>query len=100
MCDLVTDLNSTMMESALKDALGLKTYYGVKALRKNMIIVRIRFQTSKVDMTLLDAKYTLSDKIANFGGMFGIFAELTGCTLLGLINICLLFFKFFFKISN
>ena len=100
MCDLATDLNNTMMEAALKDALGLQSYYGIKTLRRNMIIVRIRFQTSKVDMTLLDAKYTLSDKIANFGGMFGIFAELTGCTLLGLINICLLFFKFFFKISH
>ena len=29
----------------------------------------------------------MTDKIANFGGTFGIWAELTGVSLLGMINL-------------
>ena len=65
---------------------------------KHLIKVHIVYQSSKVDMTVLDARYTLSDKIANFGGTFGIWAELTGFSLLGIINMFLLSFKLLFKL--
>ena len=58
---------------------------------KNAIIVNLRFMEPEVDM--VDVKYTLMDKIANFGGKFGIFAQLTGWSLLGILNLCLVLFK-------
>ena len=35
--------------------------------------------------------YTTWDKFANFGGNFGIFAEITGVTFLGMLNLAFLF---------
>ena len=37
--------------------------------------------------------YTTWDKFANFGGNFGIFAEITGASMLGMINFILLVIK-------
>ena len=67
----------------------------------NIIIVRLRYKNSEVEMTKLDVRTTATDKIANFGGTFGIWAELTGCSLLGLINlICIISFKLFFILRS
>ena len=62
-------------------------------LAENVIIVHLRYISSDVDMTVLDSRYSFSDKIASFGGMFGIFAEFTGFSLLGIINVCLIILK-------
>ena len=64
-----------------------------KILTENVIIVHLKYPSSQVDITVLESRYSLSEKIANFGGMFGIWAELTGFSLLGIINICLIFLK-------
>ena len=64
-----------------------------KVLTENVIIVHLKYTSSKVDMTVLESRYSLSEKIANFGGMFGIWAELTGFSLLGIINVCLIVLK-------
>ena len=69
-------------------------------MNSNIIIIRLKFKSSEVEMTVSDARYTLSDKIANFGGTFGIWAELTGFSLLGIINIYLILFKICFKFSS
>ena len=66
----------------------------------NIIIVRLRFKNSEVEMTKLDVRTTVTDKIANFGGTFGIWAELTGCSLLGLINLFIISFKFLLRPKN
>ena len=64
-------------------------------MASNLIIVHLKFPSSNVDMTILDARYTWSDQIASFGGIFGIWGELTGITFLGIINICLNIVKLF-----
>ena len=64
-------------------------------LSKDMIVVHLRFLPPKI--SLFDAKYTLMDQFANFGGKFGIFAQLTGCSFLGLLNIIFLVMKNFSK---
>ena len=69
-------------------------------MNSNIIIIRLKFKSSEVEMTVSDARYTLSDKIANFGGTFGIWAELTGFSLLGIINIFLILFKILIKFSS
>ena len=64
-----------------------------KILTENIIIVHLKYPSSEVDITVLESRYSLSEKIANFGGMFGIWAELTGFSLLGIINVCLIVLK-------
>ena len=55
------------------------------------IIVHLNFQ--KPDVTSINLKYSTDDKFANFGGSFGIFAEITGCSFLGLLNIFIICLK-------
>ena len=62
---------------------------------KNLVIVHLNFMKPEIDY--IDLKYTLLDKVANFGGKFGIFAQLTGCSLLAILNILLVIFKCFFS---
>ena len=64
---------------------------------ENTIIVRLQYKSSEVEMSKLDVRTTTTDKIANFGGTFGIWAELTGCTLLGMINLLIISFKLLFR---
>ena len=45
---------------------------------------------------ITDVKYTVFDKFANFGGNFGIFAEITGCSFLGMLNFLILLMKLIF----
>ena len=59
----------------------------------NIIIVRLKYKSSEIEMNKLDVRTTTTDKIANFGGTFGIWAELTGCSLLGFINLIIISFK-------
>ena len=61
----------------------------------DVIIVHLKYRSSNVYMTILDARYTWSDQIASFGGIFGIWGELTGFTFLGIINMCLILVKLF-----
>ena len=69
----------------------------LKELIQNLIVVNVRYPKTEARMTVLDARYSLSDKIAGFGGNFGIFVELTGISFLPLINISLIFLKLVFR---
>ena len=62
-------------------------------LIEDMIIVHLKFQ--QPDIGAIDIKYTMDDKIAKFGGIFGIFSQTTGCTFLGILNILILLIKLF-----
>ena len=64
-----------------------------EVLAKHIIIVHMKFPSSKVDMTILESRYALSDQIANIGGIFGVWAELTGFSFLGIINVFLIVLK-------
>ena len=77
------------------------TYFKIaQNFMNNIIIVRLRYKSSGVQMSKLEVRTTTTDKIANFGGTFGIWAELTGCSLLGLINLMIILFKFLFMPRN
>ena len=64
----------------------------------DMIIVHLSIMEPNID--IVDAKYKLFDKLAMLGGHFGIFAEITGCSLLILLNILILLFKLPFSSNN
>ena len=103
------DHNETFLEKDIKQLIwpsSDKTYWSnaeftffkrVKDFTKNLIIVRLKYESPEVEMTILDSRTTLSDKIANFGGTFGIWAELTGFSLLGIINLIIISIKLMFE---
>ena len=70
------------------------TYWGYSMLGvlKSSVIVHVRFFDPEID--LVDVSYSTWDKFANFGGNFGIFAEITGCSFLGMLNFVILVVKF------
>ena len=69
-------------------------------MTQNMIIIKLQFKSPEVELTVLDSRSTVSDKIAKLGGTFGIWAQLTGCTLLVLINVFVIIMKLCFKVWN
>ena len=58
---------------------------------RDMIIIHLRFLEPKINS--INSKYTLMDQFAMFGGNFGIFVEMTGCSFFVLINIIIFLFK-------
>ena len=109
LCNYIRDINNTFSHTLLRETVWSSEYHSDGKRRKssyfkiaqnlmnNIIIVRLKYKSSEIEMTKLDVRTTTTDKIANFGGTFGIWAELTGCSLLGLINLIILSFKLFFK---
>ena len=109
LCDYIRDINNTFSHSLLKETVWSGEYYGngrravssyfkiARNLMSNIIIVRLKYKNSEIEMNKLDVRTTTTDKIANFGGTFGIWAELTGCSLLGMVNLIILSFKLFFS---
>ena len=106
MCDFALDSNHTLIDENLKNLTWPNEYHykfhrlevntGLKRLKtmlKNLIIVKIIYKSPEVEMMVLDARTTLSDKIANFGGTFGIWAEFTGFSILGIVNIFVILIK-------
>ena len=110
LCEYAIDSNDVFLDGNLKNITWptcmrndkgsryVNTHFQrVQTLSKNMVIVRMKFKSPNVDTTVLDSRTTLSDKIANFGGTFGIWAELTGFSLLGILNIFVILIKVILK---
>ena len=99
-CDYLTDANFTLKEEysinySLKDLTDntvpmLDQYEG-------MIVVNLKFTTPEAELTVLQARYTLMDKIAGLGGSIGIFTQLTGCTVLAFTHLFLTLIKELFQ---
>ena len=106
LCEYFMDINNTLSHSLLKEAL-LPTEYSeysgdrshssyskiARHFMNSTIIVKLHYKSSEVEMNKLDVRTTMTDKIANFGGTFGIWAELTGCSLLGMMNLIIISVK-------
>ena len=101
--ELFEDVNGTITDKNIKTtfdafyATSLKYKYETLNMDKfkDYIIVHLRFM--KPDIDWIDTKYNDLDKFANFGGNFGIFAEITGSSFLGIVNLCILLFKILFS---
>ena len=99
------DENEILLESSISDITWQNEYgdYGklligkrfkrMQSLMRNIVIVRIVYSSSVIDMDILDARSTFSDKIAKFGGTYGIWSQLTGCSFLGLIHLLIILIK-------
>ena len=93
LCEYLMDYNNTLMEASMKNPIMFNISKQAEILAKNIIIVHMKFPSSKVDMTILESRYALSDQIANIGGIFGVWVELTGFSFLGIINVFLIVLK-------
>ena len=102
------DINGTFSNALLREAVWPSThkdskreksscYQRAKELAKGLIIVRLQYKSSEVEMNMLEVRTTITDKIANLGGTYGIWAELTGCSLLGIINLIIISCKLLLK---
>ena len=100
--EFLMDVNDTLADSEMKkswiitDASGEYYKYQTKRFEmyKDLIIIHLRFMQPQFNQ--IDVKQTTMDKFANFGGNFGIFAEITGVSFLGILNFLILFFKIMF----
>ena len=108
---MALDVNNTFLERYIKQTIWPSTISGekgseisstkrMKSLMKHLIIVKVQYETPEVEMTVLDSRSSLSDKIAKLGGTFGIWVQLTGCTLLVLMNVIIVLFKIGFKVCK
>ena len=110
LCEYAIDKEDVFLESSLKNLLwpskisgwssSTTTYKRIKTMTQNMIIIKLQFKSPEVELTVLDSRSTVSDKIAKLGGTFGIWAQLTGCTLLVLINVFVIIMKLGFKVCG
>ena len=71
--------------------------YGTKRfdMYRDLIIIHLKFMQPQFNQ--IDVKQTTMDKFANFGGNFGIFAEITGVSFLGILNFLILFCKMLYS---
>ena len=62
-----------------------------------MIIVHVNFASQKVEMNVIDTRYTFSDRLGNLGGTIGIGEQVTGASFLTLVHLVVLLFKAIFR---
>ena len=98
--DILLDNNNTFQEEFLyqhSEKIGnshfLRSNIAMRKHRNQLIIINLHFVTPEVEVKLLTAKYTVIDKIAGFGGTFGLLTQFTGCSILAIIHMIVLFFK-------
>ena len=70
----------------------------LKNMMENSIIIHFRFMKPEIDF--IDLKYTFMDKLAMFGGNFGIFEMISGWSLFGILNLILMICKWFFGFNK
>ena len=82
------DINNTLADTEMKKSWIItdasEEYYKYQTKRfemyKDLIIIHLRFMQPQFNQ--IDVKQTTMDKFANFGGNFGIFAEITGWSVI------------------
>ena len=87
------DWNKTFLDSGMSNL--VTTIHGtppnIDDLAKRAAIVTLNFYPPEID--IVDVQYTFWDKFATVGGNYGIFAEITGISFLGVLNFTLLIAK-------
>ena len=84
-------LNATFLGSGMSNF--RTAIYGSPPTKDDLAtaIVTLNFYPPEID--IVDVQYTFWDKFAAFGGNYGIFAEITGISFLGVLNFTLLIVK-------
>ena len=103
-CDYFWPINGTnIIDKGLENSFNA-IYGGIPLKMKHaemaQDLVIVHWKILEPEIKVIDAKYSINDKFANFGGNFGIFAEITGCSFLGMVNFLILLFKLIFSPSG
>ena len=100
--DFFHDVNRTFIDKGYENAynsLLRGKFGGYEFQRAKMyeyaIIVHLKFMEPEINE--VGVKYMLMDKLAMFGGNLGIFETITGWSLVGIINLSFLTFKYIFS---
>ena len=96
------DNNHTLIDKGFKKIFNSFTYrpdtqYEYLHYQRHLKFIKVHIRFLRPILKKIDLKYNSLDKIANFGGKFGIFAQLTGCSLLAIFKIIFKVFKTFFS---
>ena len=97
--DFLMDYNQTLTDEGLRNAFNLLNVdsneeFDIKNAKGkyfDFIIIHLRFLQPHID--IISPKYTVSDLIANFGGQFGLFEQVSGASFLGILNLIIIMFK-------
>ena len=84
------------MEGKEKTSMKEKKSSSKKRLGQ-MIIVHVSFASQKVEMNVMDTRYTFSDRLGKLGGTMGLGAQITGATFFAMIHLVVLFCKAIFR---
>ena len=102
--DYVMDPKDIIVEKGFKNYFYIMrknenfTLYRAKKFVENAIIIHFKFLKPEIDF--IDVKYSFMDKLATFGGNFGIFEMVTGWSLFGILNLILMISKLFFGFNH
>ena len=102
LAELLMDKNHTLNDENLKIIYNSlitnnKHCFEMVQQKRGQKLITVNLRFLKPRITRIDLKYSLLDKVANFGGKFGLFAQLTGCSLLAIFKIILIVFKTLFS---
>ena len=89
-CKYLQDKNLTLDD---KYYIKEKSVDDMVEKHNGLIVVNIIFASSVVDLTVLDVRYTLIDKITSLGGSIGLFTQFTGCSIIAIIHLAILMIK-------
>jgi hypothetical protein len=96
-CDFLIDPNRTLEEEALHRMVHETTrqrwYNTADSKFNNLIVLHLKYTTPKIELTLLDSRMSIYDKVASLGGVFGIITQLTGCSFITMLHMILLYIK-------
>ena len=95
-CDYLLHSNGSIDSNYNDWMIKLSKQKVVPDLRKfadDHIVIHIKFPSAKIEETVLDARYTLYEKLALLGGELSLCEQMTGASILTFIHLVVLIFK-------
>ena len=98
--NFLQDRNHTFSEKSFKSILKSfhvtdQSYYTKPY--SDLIVIHVRYH--QPEMMSVDIKYSVDDIFAKFGGLFGIFSQMTGVTFLCILNLIIISIKILISVS-
>ena len=100
-CEYLLDSNGTIVKKndwfqELSDA-DINSGHKLSKFLGDHIVVHINFPADKMEMNVIDIRYTFYDRIAKLGGTLGLCGQITGVSILTIIHLLVLVGKAFCK---
>lgn len=101
-CEYFQDLNGTIEHKTWYQQLTNLTASSGKIERflLDHIVVHIIFTSGKMEMDVLDVRYTFYDRLSKLGGTLGLCSQITGASFLTMIHLFVLFIKAIWRLKT